>query len=181
LVSGRPGDSRPGRGDSNRPLLSADGRKAAFHAAADNLVAGDLNFDAALFLATLPESMVADSDGDGLPDAHERAVFGDLGRTGDFGFDFDDATDRDEFVSGTDPKDPRSVLRLEIGGSDSAGNVLHTWRTAVGITYQVQRGVPGSGSWEYVGASVVGDVSTAQVKASPGADAAFFRLVVRPR
>jgi len=59
-------------------LLSADGRKAAFHSAADDLVAGDFNFEADLFLATFPEPMVADSDGDGSPDAYERAVFGEL-------------------------------------------------------------------------------------------------------
>ena len=181
LVSRRPGDGRPGRGGSNRPWLSADGRTAAFLSAADDLVAGDFNSDADLFLATLPEPAVADSDSDGLPDVYERSVFGDLSRTGDGDFDGDGATDRDEFVSGTDPKDPRSVLRLVIGGSDTVGSVLLTWRTAVGIAYQVQRGGPGSGSWEDVGALVVGDAAVAQVKASPGADAVFFRLVVRPR
>ena len=181
LVSRRPGDGRSGRGGSNRPSLSADGRTVAFLSAADDLVAGDFNFEADLFLASLPGPAVTDSDSDGLPDVYERAVFGDLGRTGDGDFDGDGATDRDEFVSGTEPKDPRSVLRLDIGGSDAVGSVVLTWRTAMGIAYQVQRGVPGSGSWEDVGALVVGDAAMAQVKASPGADAVLFRLVVRLR
>jgi hypothetical protein len=124
---------------------------------------------------------VADSDGDGLPDAYERAVFGDLGRSGDGDFDGDGATDRDEFVSGTDPKDPRSVLRLVIDGTDAGGSVLLRWRTVLGVAYQVQRGAPGTGSWDDFGAPVVGDAAMAQVKASPGADAVFFRLVVRTR
>jgi len=66
----------------------------------------------------LSEAGIADTDGDGLPDAWENATFGNLDRTGDDDFDNDTFSDRAEFNAGTDPKDDTSV---PTGGGPSPG------------------------------------------------------------
>jgi hypothetical protein len=61
---------------------------------------------------------LADSDGDGLPDAYEMSTFGNLAQTGAGDFDGDLASNLAEFNAGTDPKDP---LSLPGGGAPSTG------------------------------------------------------------
>ena len=53
-----------------------------------------------------------DSDSDGLPDDWERFYFGNLGESADGDLDGDGATNLEEFRSGTNPKDAKSVFRL---------------------------------------------------------------------
>jgi len=47
-----------------------------------------------------------DTDGDGMPDAWERAHFGELGRDGTGDYDGDGITDLDEYLLGSDPTAP---------------------------------------------------------------------------
>lgn len=64
----------------------------------------------------------ADMDGDGLPDDWERFYFGDLSAEPDVDSDLDGATNRQEFLAGTDPQDPAS--RLFISAFRRAGGVV---------------------------------------------------------
>lgn len=50
-------------------------------------------------------SVLADSDGDNIPDDWERAHFGDLGQTAEDDFDHDGVSNGDEYRTGTDPAD----------------------------------------------------------------------------
>ena len=77
-----------------------------------------------------------DSDLDGLADAWERANFSSLERTGDEDFDLDGLNDRSEFLAGTNPKDPSSVLHLSL--QFHAAQVTLRWAGNAGRNYRVQ-------------------------------------------
>ena len=85
-----------------------------------------------------------DEDADELPNGWERdhgldprSADGDDGAVGDP--DGDGMDNRAEFISGTDPRDPASTLkmRVEESGSD---HVLLSWTAVIGRRYQLQSG-----------------------------------------
>ena len=65
-----------------------------------------------------------DSDGDGLLDAWELAMFGNLGQNPDGDLDGDGQTNLQEYLAGTDPKSVESALELQItlSGTDIAAS-----------------------------------------------------------
>jgi hypothetical protein len=93
-----------------------------------------------------------DTDGDGLPDAWEDAHQFDRLNPNDAQLDADGdgLSNLREYLAGTDPRDPASVLRvagLEVRGSD----VRVTFRAVPGKTYQLERAAAlGSQSWTVV-------------------------------
>ncbi|HTH49188.1 MAG TPA: hypothetical protein VMB21_16855 [Candidatus Limnocylindria bacterium] len=182
LVSRRPDNNQVGDLASSRPVLSGDGRTVVFRSVADDLTAGDFNFLSDVFLATVPGIAPYDSDGDGLPDALELQLFGGLAQSGADDFDGDGVSNYDEFVAGTDLKDPHSYLRLELSVTAGQATVLH-WQTVAGVSYQVrQRSALGDGPWSPLSLKVDGDGAVAEVRASVSADeAVFYQLVVLPR
>jgi hypothetical protein len=83
-----------------------------------------------------------DEDADGLPNGWEMehnldpfSASTDDGATGDP--DHDGATNWQEFLAGTDPRDPASVLRLHITTSDSL-HYTFSWPAVVGKGYQLE-------------------------------------------
>ncbi|MCX7872619.1 MAG: fibronectin type III domain-containing protein [Verrucomicrobiae bacterium] len=101
--------------------ILADGRKSPLSPAASGKTWGeDLNMD-------------------GLPDDWQAAHWGSnpaLWQPGNVDSDGDGATNLQEFLAGTNPVDPRSVLRTRISRSPQ-GRFLH-WNTQPGLIYQVQ-------------------------------------------
>lgn len=81
----------------------------------------------------------ADANGDGLPDDWQRLYFDKSpsawpSPTTDT--DGDGASDRAEFLAGTNPQDASSVLRSAV--SASTGQLRFNWNTQPGMVYQVQ-------------------------------------------
>jgi hypothetical protein len=82
---------------------------------------------------------LADADADGLPDDWELSHAGnlnDLTASGDH--DKDGSPDRDEFLAGTDPTDPSSLLRiLAIAVNRLTSTVTLTWSSQPTRLYQI--------------------------------------------
>ena len=88
-----------------------------------------------------------DSDGDGMDDAWELANFGTLARDGTGDFDTDGVIDLNEFLSGTNPTDNASYLRLDVNAFTGTTCVL-SFRAVAGKTYTVQyRNLVDTGTW----------------------------------
>jgi len=101
----------------------------------DALITGD-----EVILGTDPNR--ADSDGDGLPDGWEVShnlnpldATGINGGEGDP--DGDGLTNQEEFLMGTDPRDVRSALRLQVQALGN-GKVRFAWPAVVGRSYRLQ-------------------------------------------
>ncbi len=79
-----------------------------------------------------------DEDGDGLPDAWERASFGSTNAPQSEAWedwDLDGSVNQDEFIAGTDPTNPTSVFILSPGLSNGQYLISFESRTAEGDGY----------------------------------------------
>ncbi len=94
-------------------------------------------------LPDLPE----DSDQDALPDVWEWTHFGSLARDGEDDFDQDGSADRQEFLAGTLPNDPTSVLALRAALAPN-GDFILRFQALAGRSYQIQsRDSLADGAW----------------------------------
>ncbi len=131
----------------------------------------------------------ADADHDGIPDAWELANFGNLitaNAAGDY--DGDGLSDLNEYIAGTDPKDPGSNLRITscVAGSGGSPTSL-TWLSQPMRQYRILR----TGSlnapifWSDVGLGLVlpdAGGSTSRSFTDPsGLPGSFYRIqAIRP-
>ncbi|MCC6233395.1 MAG: hypothetical protein IT580_12170 [Verrucomicrobiales bacterium] len=79
-----------------------------------------------------------DTDADGLPDDWERFWFGNLEPVVDGDPDLDGAANRAEWLAGTDPKGPQSVLRILSVARDLEGRLVIRFAVAAGRTYTLE-------------------------------------------
>jgi uncharacterized protein (TIGR02597 family) len=80
-----------------------------------------------------------DSDGDGIPDDFETAFGLNPNSTADASLDLDGDgfTNLQEFIAGTDPSDPRSLLRI-VAAADASSASGVQFSSVVGKTYAVE-------------------------------------------
>ncbi len=170
-----------GGGTANRtsgfPIMAPDGRTAIFRSFATDLVSGDFNGSADIFVVTFS---TGDSDGDGLEDDWEVAYFGNLARDGSEDADLDGLTDREEFLAGTDPTDEGSVLRVITVTSAGTSATTVLWAAVAGKTYRVQyKDSANEAAWtELAVVTAATSTGSAADPSGPSADRRFYRVVL---
>lgn len=103
-----------------------------------------------------PVSAATDADGDGMPDVWEQWHFDNLDPLPEDDPDRDGVPNRDESAARTDPKDPSSHARLELGRLD-AGAATFRLRANEAMRYTLEQaiGVAFPLAWSPVSASVL--------------------------
>jgi hypothetical protein len=82
---------------------------------------------------------LADSDLDGIPDAWENQFFSSLGVLGMYGDrDSDGATDRDEYLAGTNPVDNDSCFRCYTPYVDAGSEFVLSWSSVSNREYDIR-------------------------------------------
>jgi Tol biopolymer transport system component len=127
----------------SQPALSTDQSQLAFLGWDAGLVSGDLNGAGDVFAGGLKNLPALDSDSDGIPDWWMIECFGHpTGQAGDLSLAQDDAdgdgmSNLQEYLAGTDPTVPTSVLALNIAPVVPGTSAVLTWTAAPGKTYQL--------------------------------------------
>ena len=119
-----------------------------------------------------------DLNGDGLPDDWEILYFGIKQTDWQPGWadsDGDGVSNFDEFLAGTDPTDPNSVLRIGIT-SNQQGRWLN-WSTQPGFIYQVQSSADAR-VWVDFGAPRLAAGTTDSVTINGPQGSGFYRLML---
>jgi Tol biopolymer transport system component len=168
LLSHAGGGPTPARGFSLAPAASPDGGFGIFTSTAGDLTADGQPLGTALFRATWPTGTPTDTDGDGLDDDWERTWFTDLSRDGNGDWDGDGFPDRAEYLTGTDPTDPRSALRILIQPV-AAGGYLLSWPAGAGQVYGLEHRDDLLGSWQRLLGPVFRAGTTAEATDAGGA------------
>ena len=107
----------------------------------------------------------ADSDADGMQDDWEITYFGNLSRDGTGDLDDDGMTDLAEFLSGTLPNDPASVLFISEVAVITPSSVTIEWASLPGKRYQVQYADSlAPGQWTNLGAEITATGTTSSVQ-----------------
>jgi hypothetical protein len=87
--------------------------------------------------STGTQSVVTDSDNDGLPDSWETQYFGNLEQTGSGDFDHDGVSNLNEYLTGTTPNDSLSYFHILTIAREN-NDVRVTWMMGAGKTNALQ-------------------------------------------
>jgi hypothetical protein len=121
-----------------------------------------------------------DTDGDGLPDDFELATGTSPSVPNDplTDRDEDGATDLQEFVAGTDPRQASSALRIEVTLTRDA--VLLSFPSVSGKTYRVEAANTVTGPWDLIADELAGTGATLRASDTSGnTNTRFYRVRVR--
>ena len=127
----------------SQPAFSLNGSSLAFQSWDSGLVNGDFNRAGDVFAGDLSGWPALDSDGDGIPDWWMIEYFGHpTGQAGDLSLAQDDAdgdgmSNLQEYLAGTDPTNPNSLLALSIATDATGTNLFLGWNAVSGKNYQI--------------------------------------------
>ncbi|HTQ50174.1 MAG TPA: hypothetical protein VMJ12_05645 [Candidatus Acidoferrales bacterium] len=127
----------------SQPAFRLNGSSLAFQSWDSGLVNNDFNRAGDVFAGDLSGWPALDSDGDGIPDWWMIEYFGHpTGQAGDLSLAQDDAdadgmSNLQEFLAGTDPTNPNSLLALSIATDATGANLFLGWNAVSGKNYQV--------------------------------------------
>ena len=141
------------------------------------------HYDATGNLLRQADSVFTDTDNDGMPDAWELSFFGTLSRDGRGDFDGDGMSDVAEFLAGTLPNNPGSLLRLDTFLTEVLAGTEVSWDSVGGVTYRVQfQNSLGDPGWNDLPGDVtaVGTTTTKTDTTTSGESERFYRVQVVP-
>lgn len=95
-------------------------------------------YDAAGNLRRTANVIITDTDNDGMADSWEQTYFNTLARNGNDDFDQDGFSDAAEFLAGTLPNDPNSLLRMNRHVTNTVAQTSVSWSAITGRSYRVQ-------------------------------------------
>ncbi len=134
------------------------------------------------FIEILP--LIPDYNFDGLDDRFQRKYFFPFTQTNaapNADPDGDGFVNSAEYVAGTDPTNPASLLKM-LSTTTAANGTTVKWQSVVGKHYQLMsRTDLGSGSWQNVGSPVIANGATAQQLDSSATNGIhFYKVQVFP-
>jgi hypothetical protein len=179
LVSHAGNSSAPGNSGSFNPLFAASGTLLVFISASSDMVSGDLNDDVDVFAATIEGAAAgSDSDGDGLDDDWERATFSTLAHGANDDTDGDGATNRQEFLAGTNANSSSSSLEVQSIEVAADGSAKLTFSSVQGKRYRVEftASLAAGAQWTTVGGEVTGGATGETTVNIPAAGEGYYRL-----
>lgn len=166
--------------------INGDGSAVDYVSWRGGLVPGELalNFTQNVFGSSLSPWGAADTVGDGIPDQWRAYYFGGSGTTTNSQScatcdpDGDGMSNLQEFLAGTDPTNPASVLKLQVTPVTSGGSVSLLWPAVPGKIYSVKYTQSlGAPSW----LDAPGDVTLVGLQGSylvfPALPAGFYRVI----
>jgi hypothetical protein len=155
--------------------MARDGRTIVFQSFAGDLVEGDYNERRDIFVLRLGS---ADSDNDGLDDDWEVAFFNDLSRYGGADRDNDGHSDLQEFLSGTDPTNGGSILRVLTVTSAGGTGTTVLWAAVPGRSYLIQyKDSVDAASWTNASGPIAADSNSASFAHASSSPQRFYRVI----
>ena len=166
---------------ASAPWPLADGNRASLQRLTATAFGNDpVNWIAAAPSAGRPNSGgVGDSDNDGMDDAWELAHFQTLARDGAGDFDGDGMTDLQEYLAGSNPTDPASVLRILAIAPGNSYTLTLQVLAGRGCTLQFRDDL-GTSEWRKlkdIPAMAADAVVQTTDTGTPGQTTRFYRLV----
>lgn len=119
-----------------------------------------------------------DENVDGLPDDWQGQYWGTKPEDwpgGSVDSDGDGATNASEYLAGTDPTDPNSVLRTWISRGPQGRRL--NWSTQAGLIYQVQTANHFEGGWTNLGSPRFAAGTSDSILLAGTGNAAFYRII----
>jgi Tol biopolymer transport system component len=124
----------PGNSLSAQACWGPDARAVVFESFASDMVTGDKNDSADVFLTRFE----TDSDNDGLPDVWEQLELGGLQSDLNSDPDQDGMSNQAELVAGTEPSDPTSLIAMRSINPTGESKLAISWQSVSGKTYLVE-------------------------------------------